>query len=238
MIYGVLAMIAVSLVLTVMHYYIFAIAVLALSNVILIMAGLRVKSKKVQTKIKEEGFVITTEALKNHRIESLNESGVLTGKFMISKNYLDMLIKEYDPRKMTKNHAIENIEYLKRKNQLMEINVENNISAYFKYAYEHNETLLYSGEKAAVNLLKIFKVKSINLSILLNRDMHYAPGDRISYIVTGKKDDEINAKALSGADVFVKASNKKEGCTYTGIVHNVLNVKGRTHLIAGDEDEV
>lgn len=238
MIYAVLAMMGISLILTATGYYIIALVILAVSNVLLILTGIKGKKKKEgRTEKKYEGFVITTDALKNHRIEALNESGVLTGKFMISKTLLDGLIKDFNRSKLTKDHAFENIEYLKRKNQLLEINVEDNISAYFKYAYEHNQTLLYSGEKAALNLLKIFKAKSINLGVLLSRNMDYTPGDKITYIVTGHNKGEIEGKTLGGADVFIKGSHQKYGQIYSGIVKNVLNVKGKTRLIAEGDNE-
>ncbi len=182
-------------------------------------------------------YVLTSNVLRMHRIADLVDSGLLEGHFLISKAFISKLLEISSKDILNSDYSIENIEYLKRKNIMKEISIEDNISLYFKYAFEHSCIIIITKEKAANNLFKIFKVESINLEYLNIENDRFKQGKSIYYIITKKDKNKYEGYHTNNVKIFLN-SNKKipYGIKY-GKISNVLKIKNETSLIMEDDND-
>ncbi len=237
MIYALMITLLTAFLLIIFKYYTYAAALLGLGILITLFSNRANKSAKVNKSDEENNIVLTSTALRKHPISVLIQSRSITGNFLVSKSFIDSMIKSAGDSGLPSDYALMNIEFLKRNMILKEINCEDNITSYFKYAFDNNHMLIFSEEKASENLLKIFKVKSINLGILLADNKQYKKGEYVHYVVIKNQQNEVQGVITENVHVFLKSSRAVHGNIYRGRIENVLQIKDKTELILEDDNE-
>ncbi len=231
-----LILISASLIFTILELNILAISCLCVSIVFVLFH----KKKNGKTAIAEQTinkYVLTSNVLRMHRISDIIDCGLLDGHFLISKVFINKLLETDSKDILNNDYSMENIEYSKRNDLIMEIPIEDNITSYFKYAFENSCTIVITKEKAANNLFKIFKVKSINLEYLSSENNRFKQGKNIHYVITKKNKNKYEGYHTSNVKIFLNSNkNISYGIKY-GKINNVLKIKNDTSLIMEDDND-
>ena len=232
----ILILLIASLVFIILEMNILTISCLCISFVLMLFCHRKREKITVEEQMIKE-YVLTSNALKMHRISDLVESGLLNGIFLISKAFINKLLEIDNKDILNNDYSIENIEYLKRINMIKEISIEDNISLYFKYAFEHSCIIIITKEKAANNLFKIFKVKSINLEYLNFENDEFKQGKSIHYIITKKDKNKYEGYHTSNVKIFLNSNKKLSYGIKFGKISNVLKIKNETSLLMEDDND-
>jgi len=222
----------------ILKLYIPAVILLSAAIIIQLFSGRREIKKKIVKYDSGKDYVLSYRALADRNLIHLIKSGIISGKFIVS---IEMMINIRDSNDDTteSNTARESLDFLKRNDLIKPENIKPNITSLFKYAFDNSCIMIISGEKGATGISGIFNVKFINLdNIRISKSEKHSAGSRVDFIVTDADGDVFEGFVVNkDVKTFTKSDRLVTGRIYSGIVKNVLDIKGKLKLIIGTDNE-
>ncbi|MDI6700272.1 MAG: hypothetical protein QME48_03470 [bacterium] len=186
--------IIVSIVLLVFHLEFFVIILLSLLFIHRIFVTLKKENKpNIHKK-----YFITPSSLSSKLLTELLNSNVLEGEFhILSKASVN------NQNELT----LKNIRMMKKKGNIIYSNIENRITDILSYSYKNNLILIVNEEKIPKNLIKMFNIRIIDISSILEEKKEELRGRKLKVEITEKVEDGYYCKRKDLKDVIIFLKN-------------------------------
>jgi len=154
--------------LSLFHLYLYSEIVIAAACFVLILFITRKHGKIVQ----KEKYLLTPRVLESEIISDIIKSGILTGEFIVSSEYISSVLSNMEKNIQKKQSltVLENVNLISRTGMMIKHKMGFSYMELFKYAYDNGCVIIMSGEKISANISKMFSVRIIDIAKILPRE--------------------------------------------------------------------